>query len=76
MKDRIEKQVLQGEGNSGKRRVSEEGKGGWIWSWYFLYRVKMNFEICQGHFKKKSGERENNGGEEPNCGTICVYMET
>jgi hypothetical protein len=58
-----------------KRRVHEEGKGGWnivdvfsihVWIW--------NTETYRSHFKKEGGEWGNNGGDEPYWGALYTYL--
>jgi hypothetical protein len=40
MNDNSVKQVIEGEEMNRRWRVSEEGKGEWIWLMYFLYKCE------------------------------------
>jgi hypothetical protein len=42
----------------------------------FIHVRIWNIETCWNYFKNgEQGRRENNGMDEPNQDTICVYME-
>jgi hypothetical protein len=51
------KQVMLGEGISRRERVTEEGKGGWTWLRYFLYKYEYGtLKLVEVILRREVGE--------------------